>query len=359
MIGRPAGRQGSIVGDVIMRCDGSPEIGTGHLIRCLALAHGLASVGYRVVFATKPYDDRLVEKIKREGYTVQLLPLKCEPEQDARSCIGLAAAVLGRSIFVLDSYDLPATYQRVIKKAGLCLVLIDDLARGTVTADILVNQNIIARPELYTNQEVGRLLLGPRYALLRKEFRKLHQCPRPSVSQAKRILITLGGADPDGQTLKAVKAIGRLKEKEGIETVVILGHAHADAAGLATCIEETGQSIRLLARRDDMSQWMFDADVAISGSGTTCLELACLGVPNLILILSEDQRGNAQGLDAAGASINLGQGSTVTEAQIVETLEALLIDPSLRETMAHAGRALVDGEGVPRVVSAIQEAVGA
>ena len=359
MIGRPPGRQSNVVGDVIMRCDGSPEIGTGHLIRCLALAHGLASVGYRVVFATKPYDDRLVGKITREGYTVQSLPLKCEPEQDARLSIDLAAAALRRPIFVLDSYDLPATYHRAVMGAGLCLVLIDDLARRAVAADVLVNQNISAGPELYAKQELGRVLLGPRYALLREEFRTLRRRVRPALPEARRILITLGGADPDGQTFKAVKAIGRLKEKEGIEAVVILGHAHPDPAGLQTCIAETGRPIRLLAERDDIGQWMLDADVAISGGGTTCLELACLGVPNLILILSEDQRGNAEGLDAAGASINLGQVSALTEAQIAEALEALLVDPSRRGTMAQAGCALVDGDGVPRVVSAIQETVGA
>jgi len=46
MIGRPPGRKDSVVGDVIVRRDGSPEIGAGHLIQCLALAHGLARAGY-------------------------------------------------------------------------------------------------------------------------------------------------------------------------------------------------------------------------------------------------------------------------------------------------------------------------
>lgn len=359
MIGQPPGRQGNAAGDAIVRCDGSPEIGTGHLIRCLALAHGLARAGFQVVFATKPYDDRLVRKIKREGYAIQLLPLTYEPEQDARLSIGLAAVALRRPIFVLDSYELPATYHRAVMGAGLCLVLIDDLARGAVAADILVNQNISAGPEVYAKQELGRVLLGPRYALLREEFRTLRRRVRPASRETRRVLVTLGGADPDGQTFKAVKAIGRLKEKEGIEAVVILGHAHPDPAGLQTCIAETGRPIRLLAERDDIGQWMLDADVAISGGGTTCLELACLGVPNLILILSEEQRGNAEGLDAAGVSFNLGQGSTATEAQITEALEALLANPSRRGAMTLAGRALVDGDGVSRVVSAIQETVGA
>ena len=161
--------------DLIIRTDVSAHIGMGHLRRCLTLADGLKGHGHPVSFITKPYDERLIAMIERAGYPAHRLPLECSLEQDCAATIRLAQQVDPKASVLLDSYSIDEPYQRSVKEAGLNLIVIDDLAAHPVYADLLLNQNIYAQPEMYSAQPYTRLLLGPRYALLRYEFVHLHE----------------------------------------------------------------------------------------------------------------------------------------------------------------------------------------
>jgi spore coat polysaccharide biosynthesis predicted glycosyltransferase SpsG len=66
-------------------------------------------------------------------------------------------------------------------------------------------------------------MLGPEYALLRREFRRVN--PRSAVNQvAKRLLVSFGGSDPDGLTAKALQTMsGKL---QSVITTVVIGSDH-------------------------------------------------------------------------------------------------------------------------------------
>ena len=76
-------------------------------------------------------------------------------------------------------------------------------------------------------------------------------------------------------------------------------------------------------------------------------------VPNVVLILFDNQRPTAEHLEAEGVSVNLGWYEDLQPDDLVRTLKALSGDAKRRSRMAHRGRSLVDGEGAARVIRSL------
>ena len=95
------------------------------------------------------------------------------------------------------------------------------------------------------------------------------------------------------------------------------------------------------------------ADVSISGGGSTCWELAFMGLPNVIFILEKNQAGIAEGLAKADAAVNIGWFDRVSNLEISDTISAFLHDRASRKRFNRNGRKLVTGSGADLVISAL------
>src|SRR5690606_26558309 len=105
------------------------------------------------------------------------------------------------------------------------IMVIDDLANRRHDCDLLLDQNLYENMEqryMGLVPETCKLLLGPRYALLRPEFREARKKLRPRDGTVRRILIFFGGTDPTNETLKAIEAV-RLLNCSDIEVDVVVG----------------------------------------------------------------------------------------------------------------------------------------
>ena len=92
------------------------------------------------------------------------------------------------------------------------------------------------------------------------------------------------------------------------------------------------------------------ADVSISAGGSTCWELAFMGLPALVVVTAKNQKKNTEKLASKGVVKNLGKHSCVTVNDISRVLKTLISDQPLRKKMSRNGRKLVDGNGAHRVV---------
>src|SRR5215216_4793334 len=156
---------------LLIRADASAQIGTGHIMRCLALAQAWQAQGGAVTFATmKTLPDALQTRLQNEHIVLHLLDTKPGSADDAAQTAALAAS-LGAAV-VVDGYHFGGDYQYTLKSAGLKLLFIDDNVHADhYYADFVLNQNIYANEAMYANREPRTiLLLGPRYVLLRLEF---------------------------------------------------------------------------------------------------------------------------------------------------------------------------------------------
>ena len=80
-----------------------------------------------------------------------------------------------------------------------------------------------------------------------------------------------------------------------------------------------------------------------------------MGLPNVILILAENQRRVAVGLDRLEIALNLGWYTEISESGLAQALKMLVSNPLQRKMMSERGRQLVDGAGVDRVVSSMEK----
>jgi spore coat polysaccharide biosynthesis predicted glycosyltransferase SpsG len=233
----------------------------------------------------------------------------------------------------------------------LRLLFIDDNGHAAhYYADFVLNQNIHADAALYANREAHtHLLLGTRYALLRREFWQYRDWQRDIPDTARNILVTLGGADPENVTEHVLAALRDLP-LENMEAVAVIGAAVGEETfdHLQHVLLPHYHKLRLERSVTDMPALMGWADVAISAGGSTVWEMCLMGLPMITIVLADNQRLSADALSRYGASVNLGWYTDARKDTIITTLERLCADHDQRAAMSAAGRRLVDGRGAER-----------
>jgi UDP-2,4-diacetamido-2,4,6-trideoxy-beta-L-altropyranose hydrolase len=159
----------------LIRADANSVIGTGHVMRCLALAQAWQDAGGTVAFACTDMPDSLLQRLwteRCEVHRFESAPASSREANDLQETLRIANVVRPQWL-VLDGYDFGPNYQLALRDSRWRLLFIDDDWRHErYHADILLNQNVGATAALYASRKVGaRLLLGCQYALLRRDFR--------------------------------------------------------------------------------------------------------------------------------------------------------------------------------------------
>jgi UDP-2,4-diacetamido-2,4,6-trideoxy-beta-L-altropyranose hydrolase len=338
---------------LLVRADANAHIGTGHLMRCLALAQAWQSQGGEAIFVTACPSQALRQRLSHESFQVVALESPYPNPADWALTSKVLAAHPEMWV-VLDGYHFDPSYQLRIKDAHHPLLVIDDMAHlEHYYADVVLNQNINARQLDYSCEPCTHLLLGTRYVMLRREFWPWRGWQREIPEVARKVLVTLGGANPDNQTLKVIHALQQM-DIDGLEAMIVIGAWNSHFRELETVIANSRFPIRLIQNAPNMPVLMAWADVAVSAGGTTCWELAFMGLPNVLMVLAENQRRIADGLSEAGVVLNLGWFEQLLDDRIAEKLSSLLGDRDRRQKMSRDARCLVDSAGSERVVLALK-----
>ncbi len=323
---------------LLIRADASPQMGTGHVMRMLALALAARDAGIDVALTGHVAVAWVVDRLAHEQlafYPLDGVP----PATESPHPLLAAMECHAPDWVVLDGYHFGLDCQQAVREAGMRLLLVDDYHhQPDYTADILLNQNIGCEGWSY-GPKVARTLLGPRYALLRPEFTASVASERQA---GCNLLLTLGGGDFSVR-LRELQPILSDPALQGWTLWVIAGAM--PPAVIAEILAACPAELVILPRVDDVPGLMRMTDVAITAGGSTCWELCALGVPFLTVEVAENQRGVIAGLAQAG----------VAQPLTLESLRACLAHDTVRETARRKGRALVDGRGAERVVIAVGE----
>jgi UDP-2,4-diacetamido-2,4,6-trideoxy-beta-L-altropyranose hydrolase len=339
-------------GTLLIRTDANLAIGTGHVMRCLALAQAWQDRCGQAVFAMADATPAVEERLRNEGFEVTRTRAPIGSAADAEQSVWLANQH-GASWVVVDGYEFGGEYQASLKRRGLKVLFIDDNGHaGHYSADFVLNQNAHAREDFYPSRDAStRLLLGPRFAMLRREFASWRGWTREVPAVARRVLVTMGGSDPDNVTQRVVEAI--LAEGD-FEVRVVAGGSNPHLARLREFASDCGSPVRLVENASSMPELMAMADVAVAGAGTTTWEMCFLGLPALLIVLADNQQGIADELGKQGIIVHLGRSSGLAGITVAAKLRGLADSPVARRQMSVRGRALVDGRGAERVVAALR-----
>jgi len=333
----------------VIRADASTRIGTGHVMRCLALAQQWQQKNGAVLFVSAEITPTLGERLKAESVDTAVITAAPGSIEDAEQTLAHASACEAPWI-VADGYVFGAMWQKRIKESGIRLLLIDDYGHAEhYHADIVLNQNASADAQLYAHRDAStRLLLGTRYTLLRKEFTQWRDWKREIPERATKVLVSLGGSDPDNITGTVIDALATIA---GIEAVIVVGGSNLQFESIRAAVGTHGGAMRMVVNAPNMAELMAWADVAVSAAGSTSWELACVGLPAALIVVAENQARIAAALAREGVSLNLGPHTGLDTNRIATALRHWLPDQDRRKAMSVGGRRLVDGQGAMRVIA--------
>ena len=344
----------SAQGHILFRADADEHIGSGHVMRCFALAQAAIDAGMRATLLTAPTSPHLAERFQAEGVAVVSLTATPAGAGDAIETAALAHRCEAGMI-VLDGYAFNAVYQRTLRSAGHPVMYVDDHAHlSHYAVDVLFNQNVYANPAMYPELEPdAELLLGSAYCLLRRDFRKCDRLQRTIPDIARHVLVTMGGADPHNTTSTVIDALSALDAESRIR--VLLGGSNRYGNDVECAIDRAGlKSVEVLRDVRDMPAQMAWADLAITSASSTCWELACMGVPMVAVTLAENQEPIAEALEQRGIALNAGWHDRLDTDRLRSQVGGLVNDAATRSRMSSSGQGLVDGKGAERVLKALQ-----
>jgi UDP-2,4-diacetamido-2,4,6-trideoxy-beta-L-altropyranose hydrolase len=354
--------------EIVFRVDASLGIGTGHVMRCLALADVLRVRGADCTFICRPHTGHLMELISQRGH--KILPLPALVGGVANATVPPAYAnwlgtdwlsdvrdtckTLGSKIvdwLVVDHYALERRWEQALRTNCRKLMVIDDLADRMHDCDLLLDQNLGRKAEDYCDLLPLRatILIGPQYALLRPEFAQLRteSLARRANPQIKHLLITMGGVDKDNATGRVLQALKSSHLPVGLQINVVLGPKAPWLQQVQAQAIQMNRLSHVLVGVNNMARLMADSDLAIGAAGSTAWERCCLGLPSLILVLSDNQQAGATALQNAGAAILLQ--STMEIPMLIQNLTSGRGFNELRQ-MGLAGATVTEGNGVSHII---------
>ena len=340
--------------NLLIRADASVAMGTGHVMRCLALAQAWRDIGGNATFALAEATPSIRAKVAAEDCKVDTLHTAAGSPDDARQTVELAQKCKAEWV-VVDGYQFGADYQASLKDAGRKVLVVDDYGHSAeYVAEVVLNQNLSASAELYLNRRPQtQLLLGPRFVLLRREFKAWRDYKREVAPACRRVLVTMGGSDPENLTSLTIAALG-IAETPDLEVIAVIGGSNPHFAQLEQ--DYRGHTkIRFVSDVSNIGELMASADVAISAAGSTCWELAFLGVPMLLIDVAHNQMAVAKEMHRRGCAIHVGD-RRVMPQEIARELKVLVSKHDLRMSLSRCSRELVDGKGSERVIEVLRGA---
>jgi UDP-2,4-diacetamido-2,4,6-trideoxy-beta-L-altropyranose hydrolase len=350
---------------VLIRADASPTIGSGHIARCLTLARVLREQGSHVAFACRRLPGHRIDALQGEGFETFALPERYvdeDPQQaieamlpwqaDINALDDLLEGHAGFDWIIADHYGLDHHWQTAARRWAPRIAAVDDLASRRYSVDLLLNQNLSGLSENYAPllPDGCRTLLGPRYAMLREEFR----CPAIEIrARVRRVLVNFGGFDAAMQTHHAMLALADFAQLE----VDFVAGAENPAWAQMQALAETRPHWRLHSFVSDFYQRMTAADLFIGAGGGTSWERAAMGLPTICIAVSNNQQANGEVMAAAGAHVFMGAREQVSVEQLRQAIGFVSENFHLRQSLAERSRQLVDGRGALRVAAALAGAV--
>jgi UDP-2,4-diacetamido-2,4,6-trideoxy-beta-L-altropyranose hydrolase len=351
-------------GTLLIRADANVTIGTGHVMRCLALAQAWQDADGRCVFAMAMSTPAVERRLQEEGIEIEHMDVIPGTAEDARQT-GHLADKRNPAWIVADGYDFGADYQWIIKQSPYKLLFVDDNGHAErYCADLVLNQNSHADENLYARREFHtQLLLGPRYAMLRREFLVWRDWKREIRKTGNRILLAMGGSDAGNFTSRVIQALENVKESR-LELVAVVGGSNPHLAEVDNVSARSRHSVRLIRDAADMPGLMAWADMAISAAGSICWEFCALALPALLIPVAHNQEAAAKSLHDMGAARLFSGAEQYRSKQfrpeeLARAVWDLIVSQSARHSLCHRSRTLVDARGGGRVVAALSgEGVG-
>lgn len=326
-------------------------------MRCLALAAGLQRIGAQVMFVCRALEGHLGDTITAQGCTLALLPAGgTDDAAETRAALHAHPAPL--SWVVVDRYQSGAAWDAAMRPAARRLMVIDDLVDRPRDCDLMLNPNADDLEAAYALLVPARcrVLAGPRYALLRQEFADARReiAVRQIAGPALRLLVSLGGVDAANITSRVLAALDAATLAPGAAVTVLLGQTSPWIASVRAVAAGSRWPVDVRVGATDIAQLLLRTDLAVGAAGGSSWERCAVGVPSIAVVVADNQRAPARTLRERGAALVID--ASEIESRLAADVTQLAADAGARARLSQASAALVDAQGVERIVRIMADA---
>lgn len=320
--------------DFGIRVDMGNKIGSGHFFRCLAIAKQLKKKKKNIVFIVKDKKNLLLHlKEKFPFYQLNNKSLRMQ-------VVECKKLLKNMNMMIIDLPSHSELYASALSKIGKTTI-IDDLGNKKANCDLLINGTIVKKfQKYYKTNEFTEICIGTKYLVLREDFYKNKNKFKVSKS-IKKILLIYGGNDGE----KFTYTVSEFLRKKGYFVTILLGPTYLKNNKVLALVKKH-KNLKIKINVQNMSKLFIQHDLVICFVGITVYELACLGVPCIMIPSNKLQNIMANEIQKNGFGVNFGY---LKNYQKLEEVISKMKSFTLRKKMYSNGRQMVDGKGLHRV----------
>jgi len=319
--------------NILFRCDGSLEIGMGHVVRCLALADKLSSDFECKINFLMIGSELGIKKVKKSYAVIKPSPIDFNYKNWLMDSIKITES----NILILDVRDnLSINDLNFIKEnTKIKIVSIDDPEDKRLASDLLFYPPVLQIQEMDWSGFKGKVYCGWEYVLLRKEFLKKYT---KSSTKSLNILVSMGATDPLNMTNFVIKCLKDIK-KDFIVTIV-LGDGYKFRNDLEKQLLESEMKYCIKVSPKNIARVFSQSNFAIISFGQTAYELAAIGIPSIYLYISSDHEKSSQIFLKNGIGLSAGQFKESKKIELKTSIMELINNPKKLIEMSKCSRDL-------------------
>ena len=334
---------------LLILAEASEKIGTGHVVESFQLCREALQRSLEVAFLVNA---ECPAELLRHS------PMRPEIAQD------FSAPEIVRTIGRLGGFAgcVTLTNLRCVTNQQLAALAsfssrigcIDEWGKRQIECDVVFNNTIVDRYHHYTSSKPNfRIFKGPTFMALGSEFQHLNQKTRHDRDSIRRVVMAMGGMDPNSVTCSLLESI--LPNHPEVEVDVVLGVGFKDFDRLNRIVsDEPGPRVRINQNLKSLASLLFEADVGFTIGGNTLCELACVGTPALTLYEDDHELDQAEAFERGGFGYCLGSVRSASSEKAIQGLLRMQ-DQGVRQRHSETGRRLVDGRGTERIIDILVE----
>lgn len=314
---------------------GSTAIGMGHVFRCLRLA-GIAS-------RIEP-EAAISFHLAAHAEAIEVVHAAM-PEATIDASDSLDHWEGTYDLLVVDRLAVPASTMAHLAATSRCLVSIDDPGEGRWLADIAVNPLYGPRqPRPPESRTVS--LEGVQHSLLDPSL-ATHRRDRPTIPSA--VLLVQGSGDPHGLLPSLACTVSNVLP-QGTILHVLTGPSFRNEEGLDRALALCQTPCQRHRNLTDPAPLFAAMTLAITSIGVTACEIACLGIPLLMVTGEEKELETAALLEEIGAGIAFGRYDPGRLPELADICRSMLDNPARLRAMGEQGARAIDGRAGERLM---------
>jgi spore coat polysaccharide biosynthesis predicted glycosyltransferase SpsG len=336
---------------ILFRVDGTRQQGWESMWRCLVCAAALQRRRRPTYFLSRLEPEELLPYIRRGGNDWIEADAPVGSDDDRQQTLEEIHR-LSPAAVIVDGPEVTEDYLQTIRDTGVLVLAIDHQAQVTFPAHLLVNPLLGPGKEAYEFGLGTQILMGERYALIRPEIRRIRPLRSQEPAQPFRVLVALGDDDRHNQSGEIARLL--LASPRVARVDIAIRPHHPELPALQALVESSAGRLELAQEPGEVAARITRSHFAVTAGNAWSLELACVGLPQLVIVQDERHWPTAQRLEEEGAAICLGWHENTSPGTIRQAVQNLISDQAERQAMSRCGRQLIDGRGPDRLVTALE-----